>query len=194
MRRVGPGSPEPLGVTLVRRRRQRRRLLRARDGDRALPVRRGRRRPSSERIALPERTGDVFHGFVAGIARRRSLRAARARPVRSAQRASLQAGEAARRSLRRGRSTAPSRSIRRCSASSRTARPATTPTARRSCPRASSRPRRRRRRRRRPRVPWADTIIYELHVRGFTQLASGRARSRCAAPAPASPIRRRSRI
>ena len=53
MRRVGPGRPEPLGVTLGRRRRQRRRLLGARHGDRALPVRRRRARPSASASRCP---------------------------------------------------------------------------------------------------------------------------------------------
>ena len=43
---------------------------------------------------------------------------------------------------------------------------------------------------RRPDVPWHDTVIYELHVRGFTHAPSGRAASRCAAPTPAWPPRR----
>ena len=33
-----------------------------------------------ERIRLPERTGDVFHGFVAGVGAGRALRAARHGP------------------------------------------------------------------------------------------------------------------
>src|SRR5512143_571474 len=66
MRRVGPGSPEPLGLTLVR-------------GGANVAVFSTHARRSGlclfdssgaerERIALPERTGDVFHGFVADVA------------------------------------------------------------------------------------------------------------------------------
>ena len=66
MRRVGPGRPEPLGVTLE-------------DGGANVAVHSAHASaielclfdPGSatelERIALPARTGDVFHGFVAGI-------------------------------------------------------------------------------------------------------------------------------
>ena len=36
-----------------------------------------------------------------------------------------------------------------------------------------------------PDVPWHDTVIYELHVRGFTMRHPGRAAARCAAPTPA---------
>ena len=32
-----------------------------------------------------------------------------------------------------------------------------------------------------PQVPWHDTVIYELHVKGFTKLQPARARRRCAA-------------
>ena len=53
MPRAYPGLPEPLGVTLDPRRRQRRRLLGARDGDRALPVRRVGARQSSRASGSP---------------------------------------------------------------------------------------------------------------------------------------------
>ena len=43
-----------------------------------------------------------------------------------------------------------------------------------------------------PRTPWHKTLIYELHVKGFTQLHPRRARSSCAAPTPASRRSRRS--
>ena len=67
MRAIGPGSPEPLGVTPVR------------DGanvavfsahataiELCLFDPAGER--EIERVALPERIGDVWHGFVAGVA------------------------------------------------------------------------------------------------------------------------------
>ena len=44
-----------------------------------------------------------------------------------------------------------------------------------------------------PRTPWHETVIYEVHVRGFTKLHPACART-CAAPTPASPRTRRSRI
>ena len=68
MRRAGPGSPEPLGVTPEPGGANVAVVLGARDRDRASASSTPRARPSSERIALPERTGDVFHGFVAGVA------------------------------------------------------------------------------------------------------------------------------
>ncbi len=78
MRRVGPGSPEPLGVTLGAGRRQRRGLLRARDGDRALPVRRGGRdRARAHRAARAHRRR--LPRLRRRDRGRRSLRAARAR-------------------------------------------------------------------------------------------------------------------
>ena len=37
--------------------------------------------------------------------------------------------------------------------------------------------------------PWAETIIYEAHVKGMTAARHGHAPSSCAAPSPASPTR-----
>ena len=42
-----------------------------------------------------------------------------------------------------------------------------------------------------PRTPWHKTLIYELHVKGFTKQHARRAGERCAAPTPASAPRRR---
>ena len=38
-----------------------------------------------------------------------------------------------------------------------------------------------------PRTPWHETLIYEVHVKGFTTAASGRPARRCAAPTPGWP-------
>ena len=43
-----------------------------------------------------------------------------------------------------------------------------------------------------PRTPWHKTLIYEVHVKGFTKLHPGRAREACAAPTPGSAPRPRS--
>ena len=42
------------------------------------------------------------------------------------------------------------------------------------------------------RTPWHETLIYELHVKGFTQLQPGRCPRRCAAPISGSRPSRRS--
>ena len=44
-----------------------------------------------------------------------------------------------------------------------------------------------------PRTPWHETLIYELHAKGFTQLNRS-IPERCAAPTSASPPSRRSAI
>ena len=41
-----------------------------------------------------------------------------------------------------------------------------------------------------PRTPWHETVIYELHVKGFTHAASRGAAARCAAPMPGWPLHR----
>ena len=104
---------------------------------------------------------------------RRSLRTARARPVRPAQRSPLQSGEAPRRSLRAGARPAVRAASRRCSAR-------TTPTRTRDdtdsapfVPKAHRDALAGTGAGRRPRVPWAQTILYELHVRGFTRTHPG---------------------
>ena len=43
-----------------------------------------------------------------------------------------------------------------------------------------------------PRVPWADTVVYEAHVRGLTAPPPRRPRASCAAPTPGSPTPRSS--
>ena len=45
-----------------------------------------------------------------------------------------------------------------------------------------------------PRTPWHKTVIYEVHVKGFTKPHPGVPEPRCAAPTPASRPTRRSSI
>jgi glycogen operon protein len=167
MRRVACGSPEPLGVTPQRggvnvavwstHATAIEFCLFAADGAR-----------ETERIALPERTGDVFHGFMGDVApgARYGLRAhgpfdprhghrfnpakllidpyARALDGRVDYAPAMWGGDVA----PDGRDSAPSTA--KCVVAA-PARPAESP---------------------RVAVPWADTIVYELHVRGFTKTLS----------------------
>ena len=59
-----------------------------------------------ERIALPEYTDEVWHGYLPDVAARPALRLSRARPLRAAQRPSLQSEQAADRPLCPGRCAA----------------------------------------------------------------------------------------
>ena len=170
-----PAAPSRSASTLAAGRRECRRRVRARDRRSSFAASTRAADTELERIALPERTGDVFHGFIAGVGdgERYGLRAhgpydPRARP-------SLQSREASRRSLRRARSTAGSPSIRPWSAA------ANDPASRDDTDSAPFVPkgivdasRGARRAQSSASVPWATTIIYELHVRGFTRSASRR--------------------
>src|SRR5512137_1553225 len=77
MRRVGPGSPEPLGLTLVPGGANVA-VFSAHASAIELCLFDADGGTETARIALPERSGDVFHGFVAGIGagERYGLRAA----------------------------------------------------------------------------------------------------------------------
>ena len=167
MRHIGPGKPEPLGVSL------------APEGvnvaifsahataiEFCLFDKAGRH--EVERIALPERTGDVFHGFVAGVAAgdRYGLRAQGPYDPRHGHRfnpAKLLVDPYAR-ALDRPFAYHPElvgggddRATRDdADSASFLPKGVVTPLA---MPAASQR----------PRVPWAATILYELHVRGFTR-------------------------
>ena len=131
------------------------------------------------RLALPVAHRRRLARRAAGAVRRRghAVRLPRARPLPARRGPSLQPGQAAGRSLRHRAGGRRRRGTRRCAAPN----PATTgcPTTRDSAPyvpkcrvadaefdwggvRA-------------PNVPWRDTIIYELHVKGFTQRHPGRA-------------------
>lgn len=171
MRRADSGSPEPLGVTL------------ARDGANvavfsahatAIDVCLFSPADGSEqeRITLPERTGDVFHGFIPGLAAgdRYGLRARGPYDLRSGHRfnpAKLLVDPYARAldrpfALHRAMLGAKADDAARDDADSAPFVPKgiVTPL---PAPAAA----------RRPRVPWARTILYELHVRGYTRSHPG---------------------
>jgi glycogen operon protein len=167
MRRTGPGSPEPLGVTPM-------------PGGANVAVFSAHAAaielclfdPASgterERIALPARSGDVFHGFVAGVAPgdRYGLRAHGPYDPRAGHRfnaAKLLVDPYAR-ALDRSFALHPSM----FGAGADDAIPDATDSAP-FVPRAivasppGAAPALR------PRVPWSETILYELHVRSFTR-------------------------
>ena len=171
MRRVGPGSPEPLGVTL------------ARDGaniavfsthatgiDVCLFDASGT--AERERIALPGRTGDVFHGFVAGIGAgdRYGLRAHGAYDPRNGHRfnpAKLLVDPYARAldrpfALHAAMFGAGADDATRDDTDSAPFVPKGIVTAPPVLAAAA-----------RPRVPWGATVLYEMHVRGFTRTLAG---------------------
>ncbi len=136
---------------------------------------------SCARIALPEYTDEVWHGYLPDARPGHALRLPRLRPVRSRARPPLQPPQAAARPLRQGADRG------RCAGATRTT--------------ATASARRRRdlsfdRRDnagghaqvracvesaftwgddQRPRVPWTETVFYELHVKGFTDAAPRRA-------------------
>ena len=174
--RVWPGQPYPLGATWTGLGVNFAHLFRARHARRALPVRFARRRPTRpSRIPLPEQTDMVWHGYLPDVRPGPALRLSRPRPVRSRRRPSLQP-EQGRRSIRtRRRSAARSAGPTRCSAT-RSATPTATSRSTRATTRAfaplaavidpaftwgDDRP---------PRTPWHETVIYEMHVKGFTKL------------------------
>ncbi|MBK7333136.1 MAG: glycogen debranching protein GlgX [Betaproteobacteria bacterium] len=171
MRRADAGSPEPLGVTPER-------------GGANVAVysahataieiclfdpSEGRER---ERIALPERTGDVFHGFIPGIAAgdRYGLRARGPWDPRSGHRfnpAKLLVDPYARALdrpfvLHRSMLGANDADATRDDTDSAPFVPKAI-----VMPSPTPAPARR------PRVPWSQTILYELHVRGYTRTHPG---------------------
>jgi len=171
MRFAGPGNPEPLGVTLQRGGANVAVFSAHATGiDFCLfdPADGSER----ERIALPERTGDVFHGFVPGIAAgdRYGLRARGPYDVRAGHRfnpAKLLVDPYARALDRRlvlhramFGATADDATRDDTDSAAFVPKGIVTP-----LPAAAAA--------RRPRVPWAQTILYELHVRGFTRTHPG---------------------
>ena len=174
MREVWPGSPLPRGATFDGRGVNFALYSRVATRvevclyDAADPAR------ELERFDLPEVTGAHLARLRAGAAAGRPLRLARPRPLRARARASLQPEQAARRSLRQGRlrrgrleAAADRVQARRRAGRSRRSTSATAP---RGSPRGWSSIRRVRLGRRsaaRAR-PGASTVIYEVHVRGFT--------------------------
>ena len=167
MRRADSGSPEPLGVTLVPG-GVNVAVFSVHASAIELCLFDASGQVEQERVALPERTGDVFHGFVAEVdsGRRYGLRAHGPYDPRAGHRfnpAKLLVDPYAR-SLDRRFAPHPSLfgespdGITRNESDSAPFAPkaivlpdfAHSPT-------------------RRPRTPWARSIVYELHVRGFTK-------------------------
>ena len=149
-------------------------------GRRAVPVRRGgARRPGCR---LTELTHEIWHGFVPGVLPGPALRLPGARPLGPVDRRPLEPGEAAPRPVRarRGRRVRAAaggvRARPRLAAAACRRHRARRPGLGAVRPQGRRRPRRRPRRwadDRRPKTPWADSVIYELHVRGFTMLHPG---------------------
>ncbi len=164
---VGPGSPEPLGVTLIAHGAN---VAVASAHATAIEFCRFDRsgRTEIERIALPERTGDVWHGFIADITEgeRYGLRAHGPYDPRQGHRfnpAKLLVDPYVRALDRRfafdpamigggddraTRDDTDSAPFVPKGIVTRFVKPAAA---------------------RRPRVPWANMVVYELNVRGFTQ-------------------------
>ena len=133
-----------------------------------------RRRGESLTIPLTEQTDMVWHGYLPDVAARPALRLPRARALQPAQRASLQSQQGRHRSLRASRRRAPAAgttSLFGFRHRRRTTRPSTTRDSAAHAPLAAvvdsaftwgdDRP---------LRTPWHETLIYELHVKGFTAL------------------------
>ena len=168
-----PAAPSRSALTLVARRRQRRRLLGARERDRAVPVRRRRARPRSSASRCPSAPATCSTAS-SPASRRRALRIARARPLRSARRPPLQSARSCWSIPTRARSTGRSRCIPRCSASGADGATRNDADSAPFVPKAIvTRAVRAGAGARAPRMPWADTILYELHVRGFTRAHPG---------------------
>ena len=171
----------PARRDLGRRRRQLRALLRARDQRRALPVRLGRR---GDGVADHSAARADRHGLARLPARRAAgpaLRLPRPRPVRRRSTGhrfnphKLCSIPTPRRSAarlrwddalfgythRRSRRRPVARRARQRRRTRRSPRSST-----RRSPGATTAP---------PRTPWHETVIYELHVKGFTKLHPGRA-------------------
>ena len=171
MRRAGPGSPEPLGVT-PQRGGANVAVFSAHATAIDLCLFDPEDGHERDRVTLPERTGDVFHGFVEGLAPgdRYGLRARgpydmgaghRFNPAKLLVDPYAKAldrrftihpamfGESGDGALRDDADSAPyvPKGIVTLAAAPASAR--------------------------RPRVPWSQTILYELHVRGFTRTHPG---------------------
>ena len=166
MRRVGPGAPEPLGLTLVPGGANVA-VFSAHANAIVLCLFDGAGQVETERVPLPERSGDVFHGFVAGIGpgARYGLRAHGPYDPRNGHRfnaAKLLVDPYAT-ALDRRFSLQPELfgelpdGVTRNDADSAPFVPKGV--ARPPSPRPAPW----------PRPPWSDTVVYELHVRGFTR-------------------------
>ena len=176
------GAAVPARGDLGRRRDELLALLRARRARRAVPVRRRRATRRARRAARAHRL--QLARLPAGRRPGPALRLPRPRAVRPRAGPPLQPGQAAARPVRQGDRRARCDWDARRTSSATSPRRATTPT--------SSRRRGRRRRRSRSAssstrastgratgrrdTPWHETVIYEVHVKGFTEAPPGRAR------------------
>ncbi len=171
MRDVGPGSPEPLGVTPGRSGANVA-VISAHATAIELCLFDASGEREIERVALPERTGDVFHGFVGGVAAgdRYGLRAHGPYDPRAGHRfnaAKLLVDPYAR-ALDRAFAYDPAltggggeRGTRDDADSAPfVPKGIVTP-----CPEPVAPCR--------PHLPWRETILYELHLRGFTRTHPG---------------------
>ena len=160
----------------------------------------GRQRQVSElaRIRMTEQTDQVWHVYLPEARPGPALRLPRARPVRPGSRATASTRTSCCSIPTPRPSTGRSSGATPCSAT------------RSAHPDADLSPRRARQRRpyvpksvvvdpaftwgddRPPRIPWNETVIYEVHVKGFTARASRRAGASCGAPTPAWRARRSS--
>ncbi len=171
MRHVGPGSPEPLGVSPVSG-GVNVAVFSAHATAIELCLFDGTGAREHKRVALPERTGDVFHGFVRGVAAgdRYGLRAHGPYDPRQGHRfnsAKLLVDPYVRALDRRfvcdpalvggGDDGATRNDI---DSAPFVPKGIVTPLATFVAAQ-------------RPRVPWARTVLYELHVRGFTRVHPG---------------------
>ena len=186
---AGPAVPARPGVG--RRGDELLALLGERRARRALPLRRATATRSAIEVARAHRVQLAL--LPAGRRPGPALRLPRARPVRPGDRQALQPGEAADRPVREGdrrrASTGTPRTRCRTSRRRRRRRPRDRrrPTRRRRCRSPSSSTRRSTGRTTTPCARarrWNETVIYEVHVKGFTKLRERRARG------PARHVRR----
>ncbi len=167
MRRADSGNPEPLGVTLVPG-GVNVAVFSAHASAIELCLFDASGQAEQERVALPERTGDVFHGFVADVesGRRYGLRAHGPYDPRAGHRfnpAKLLVDPYAK-SLDRRFALHPSLFGELPDGTTRNDSDSAL-----FVPKAIVLPDFSHSVTRRPRTPWARSIVYELHVRGFTK-------------------------
>ncbi len=171
MRRVDSGRPEPLGVTMVRG-GVNVAVFSAHASAIELCLFDAPGQSELERVALPERTGDVFHGFVAGIDAgcRYGLRAHGVYDPRNGHRfnpAKLLVDPYAR-ALDRAFALHPCLFGQPPDGTARDDRDSAP-----FVPKAIVQPDAVAAAVSRPGTPWTRTFVYELHVRGFTKLHTG---------------------
>ncbi len=167
MRRVGSGRPEPLGLTLERGGANIA-VFSAHADAVLLCLFDAASGTETERIALPERTGDIFHGFVAGIAAgdRYGLRGVGPYDPQHGHRfnpAKLLVDPYAR-AIDRPFALHPAMFGETPDGKARDDTDSAL-----VVPKGIAMPPATLAAARRPRIPWRDTVLYELHVRGYTR-------------------------